>query len=315
MHNNQLVPPAPPPTSLPIVFVLDWDQTVIGDCRFQVQQYTLHNTLRKHGFKPIRTHQVPPAFFPNAKLVRPNFCSFVKAMLKYYGANNVFFFVYTASERNWANTEIPWVEKTCGIRFMRPIFTRDDCVIDSVGNIRKNISRVFPRMIRAIQKVWSDAGYKHAFSSKERVAILEKQVMIIDNKAVYLDRPDKLLLCPDYDYAIYENLLASIPPEARVHPVIQQTLLALINDGMLCPLPSGNEDGMRALTRQYEWLAAKCKSIIDVNKAYENDNFFKYLRNLIIQNGLKTFTPSVIKQLQEAIWNSAKKGAHQNKLA
>ena len=49
--------------------------------------------------------------------------------------------------------------------------------------------------------------------------------VIIDNNAVYTDRMDRLLLCPDYNYAVFENLLHGIPMNARKHPVIQQQLL------------------------------------------------------------------------------------------
>lgn len=291
-------------SKLPYVFLLDWDGTIAGRVDFQVQQFLLHNTLRKHGYKPVRQNPIPAAFYPNAKLIRPGFASFVKSMQKLARSRGTeaYFFVYTASERVWAHQEVAWVEKTHNIRFMRPVFTRDDCVVDEMGNVRKAVSKVFPRIMRNISKATGVA-----FGPRDRVDILENRLIIIDNNAVYTDRPDKLLLCPDYNYAVFENLLHGVPQEARAHPVIQQFIFGLVNNGYLCPLPSMNDDGMRSLARQYEWLALKCSSLIKINTVYESDDFWKYLRKLIHGNELKTFSVSVIRQLQEAVWKHAKR--------
>lgn len=285
---------------LPYVFILDWDGTIAGRVDFQSQQYQLHNHLRKHGFKPSRQYPIPPAFYPNTKLIRPGFASFIKGLQKLYP--EIYFFIYTASEKHWALQEIAWVEKTHGIRFARPIFTRDDCTTDAAGNYRKSIAKVFPRIIRAISKT-----RQTPFSTAERMAILEDRTMIIDNNAVYTDRSDKVLLCPDYHYTVFENLLHGVPAEARSHPGVQQIIYSLVNQGLLCPLANESEDSMRALTRQYQWLAAKCKALTEANAAYEHDDFWKYLKKLIVQNQLKTYSSSVIRQLQDASWKHAQK--------
>lgn len=280
---------------LPFIFILDWDQTVIGKCDFQVQQYTLHNSLKKIGFKSKKQHVIPPAFYPNSKLIRPGFGQFIKTLKEHYNGN-VHFFIYTASQKQWANEEIAWVEKTHGIHFERPIFTRDDCIVDAGGNYRKTLARIFPRILRAVSK-------KKNFSKRDKHYILENQTLIIDNNAVYTDRTDKLLLCPDYNYAVFENLLHGIPLESRNHPDIQKLIYSLVNQGLLCPLNDKDEDGMRMLTRQYKWLASKCEAISQLNAVSENDEFFKHLRRLIIENKLNVFNSSVVKQLQDAIWN------------
>ena len=293
------------PTGLPYVFVLDWDGTIAGRVDFQVQQFLFHNTLKKHGFKPVRQHPIPPAFYPNAKLIRPGFASFVKAMKKIYP--EVFFFIYTASEKAWAHQEIAWVEKTHGVQFMRPIFTRNDCVVDSAGNFRKSIGKVFPRIINAVSK-----ATHRSFTTKERISILEQNTIIIDNNAVYIDRPDKMLLCPDYHYAVFENLLHGVPTEARTHPVVQQNILSMVNQGLLCPLSAPQEDAMKALARQYEWLAVKCKGITQENHVYETDSFWPYLKKLIVQNQLRSFNVAIIRQLQDAVWKQVKKSQRQS---
>jgi len=290
--------------ALPFVFILDWDGTIAGRVDFQVQQFSLHASLKKYGFKPLKQYQIPPAFYPNAKLIRPGFASFIKAIQHFYN-DNVYFVIYTASEKQWAHQEIAWVEKTHNIKFMRPIFTRDDCIVDSAGNYRKSLTKIFPRIMRVF-------GKNLNLSNKDKHHILEHQTIIIDNNAVYTDRSDKLLLCPDYNYAVFENLLHGIPISAREHPDIQKMIYSMINQGLLCPMPGHNEDGMKILTKQYSWLAAKCKALTDTNATYENDEFWKHLRKLIIENKLTIYNSSVIEQLQNAIWKRYnKKGLKQ----
>ena len=291
------------PQGLPYIFILDWDGTIAGKVDFQSNQFSLHNSMKKHGFKPIKQHPIPPAFYPNAKLIRPGFASFIKTIKKVYP--DAQFFIYTSSVKQWAHQEIMWTEKTHDIVFNRPIFTRDDCTVDVVGNSRKSIARIFPRIMKSLAK-------DYPLTAAQRQHVLDHQLIIIDNKAVYTDRIDRLLLCPDYNYAVFENLLHGIPMNARKHPVIQQQLLTLINNGYLCFMPNEEEDGMRALSKQYEWLAAKCKAISSVNASYEHDDFWKFLKQAIIQNQIKVFTSSIIRQLQDAVWKNAKAKKHQS---
>jgi len=286
----------------PFVVILDLDGTVVGNVNFQSQQFTLHLTLKKYGFKSNKQHNIPPAFYPNSKLVRPFFKQFIKELEAHFIKHgiSIYFFVYTASQKEWANLEVSYIEKTHGIKLQRPIFTRDDCIIDSNGNIRKSLQKIYPRIIKVLSK-------NHHITNRDRNLILENQVLIIDNNAVYTDRSDKLLLCPDYSYTVFENLLHGIPIESRNHAAMQQLIFGLVNGGLICPLPNEKDDGMRSLTKQYTWLAAKCKALTDMNISFENDDFFKYLKRLIIENDIKVFTPSIIKQLQEAIWKHMKK--------
>ena len=82
--------------------------------------------------------------------------------------------------------------------------------------------------------------------------------------------------------------------------------LYYINQSCLCSIPNENEDGMKSLTRQYQWLAAKCKALSDENSKYENDDFWIFLKKLVIKNNIRVFTPSIIKQIQNAVWKHSK---------
>lgn len=282
--------------SLPHIFVLDWDGTIAGKVDFQSYAFNIRSTLKEHGFKPASVQSpYPKAFAPSSKLIRPGFTAFIRAMNEYFHGN-VYFFVYTASEKSWAQQEITWFEKAHGVKLQRPIFARDDCILDASGSYKKSIARIFPRICRVIAK-------DKPLSKQEKNAILTNNLIIIDNNAVYIDHTDRLLICPTYNYMVFEHLYDIIPATARQHPEVRQLMLSLINAGAMCPFPT-SDDEMQLIYSKHAWIAATCKSIVEVNKQHIQDDFWKRLRRLIVKNDIRTFKVSVLIRLQNAIWKS-----------
>ena len=278
---------------LPLIVILDWDGTIAGRVDYQSQKYALYQYYKKFGLKVKADNKVPKAFYPESHLIRPGFANFIYDLTNFY-EGNIYFFIYTASERTWAYKEIQWVEKAHNLKFQRPIFTRDDCKTDKVGSYRKSVQHIFPRILKSIGK-----GQLPRHQKEE---ILKSRIMIIDNNAVYDDFQDHLLVCPDYNYMVFENLLEDIPMSLLKHPQIVQYIYNLVNLGLLCPHFGNSKDINEEMFKKYDWLASKCKYINQENKSYVKDIFFKYLKKLIIQNNLKVFSPNVVKQLQQAVW-------------
>lgn len=283
---------------LPFIFILDWDGTIAGRVDYQSHKHALYQNYKKMGIKIKANNKVPRAFHPNNLLIRPGFAKFIMDLTEFY-QGNVYFFIYTASEKTWAYKEIQWVEKAHGIKFQRPIFTRDDCSIDQGGGYRKSIATIFPRILRSI-------GKTH-FTKPQKAEILHKHLIMIDNNAVYTDMKEHLLICPDYHYMVFENLLEDIPISILKHPQIRQYILSLINQGLVCPFFGIRDDINRQMFHKYEWLANKCKQISVENQRYEKDVFFKYLKRLIVKNNLFLYSPNVIQQLQTAVWKKVGK--------
>lgn len=283
---------------LPFIVILDWDNTIVGKVDYQSQKYSLEQHYKKFGLKVKKNSKVPKAFNKDSKLVRPYFLNFITELTDYF-QGNIYFFIYTASERKWANTEISWLEKSHGIKFQRPIFTRDDCIVDKSGSYRKSISNIFPRMLRsmALTKI----------SKEQKTELLHQRLLIIDNNAVFNDMKEHLLICPDYNFMVFENLLEDIPLSYLQNPNIRQHILSLINMGLICPFFGKNDDINQQMYKKYEWLAIKCKHISENNTYSIKDIFFKYLTGLIVKNNLKIFTPNVIKQLQTLVWKKIEK--------
>ena len=283
---------------LPFIVILDWDNTIVGKVEYQSQKYSLEQHYKKFGLKVKKNSKVPKAFNKDSKLVRPYFLNFITELTDYF-QGNIYFFIYTASERKWANTEISWLEKSHGIKFQRPIFTRDDCIVDKSGSYRKSISNIFPRMLRSMGLT--------KISKEQKTELLHQRLLIIDNNAVFNDMKEHLLICPDYNFMVFENLLEDIPLSYLQNPNIRQHILSLINMGLVCPFFGKNDDINQQMYKKYEWLAIKCKHISENNAYSIKDIFFKYLTGLIVKNNLKIFTPNVIKQLQTLVWKKIEK--------
>lgn len=277
----------------PYIFVLDLDGTILGDVKYQIARHILHEGLRGRGIKlDSGAGKVPAAYHPSQKLIRPGFGAFIKTMQATYPWTE--FFIYTASEKTWALQEVPWIEKACGVQFSRPIFTRDDCIKDANGNYRKSLAKIMPRIWRTITK-------KHNLSKVERAHVIHNNVMIVDNSDVFVDGRDRMLQCPNYNYAVFEDLLSGLPPDALEHPAV----LALMTSGLVCPAnPLEKRDPVRALGKKYKWLAAKCNAVSDVNRAYVNDLFWKRLRRLIVDNNIVKFGGAVVRELERACCNN-----------
>ncbi len=274
---------------LPYIVILDWDGTIAGRVDYQSHRYSLLQYCKKVGIKIKPDTRIPIAFNKDSNLIRKGLTKFIEDLKQHFN-NNIYFFIYTASEKAWANKEIQWVEKTHNIKFERPIFTRDDCILhEGSGSYKKNISKIYPRILKSISKT--------PFSKVEKDYILRKHFIIIDNNAVYTDMQEYLLLCPDYGFMVFENIVKDIPiPNSHKNEYIN----LLINSGIICPFFAIKSDINQMMSEKYKWFASKCKEISVSNKKYANDNFFKNLKKLIIKNNIRIFSPNIIKQLQHS---------------
>lgn len=282
-------------TALPYIVILDWDGTVAGRVDYQSYRHSLEQYYKQNGVKLKSDNKtVPKAFTRESYLIRRGLVKFIEELKAHFNGN-IYFFIYTASERVWANREIQWVEKAYNIKFQRPIFTRDDCINVMGSGYKKTIAKIYPRVLRSIGKT--------RLTKSQKAYILEKHFMIIDNNAVYTDMQQHLLLCPHYDFMVFENIIEDIPDAHLQHPSVSGYIDMLVTQGIVCPVFKSN-DVNKMMAEKYKWFATKCRQISAENKKYVNDTFFKKLKKLIIQNNVLAFTPSIIKQLQASCWKS-----------
>ena len=269
----------------PYIFILDLDGTIIGECTYQCDIYNIEYILKKNLIKNKTPNTLIKCYKKKSKLIRPYFSFFLKKMKNMFP--NSLFYIYTASEKIWANKEIQLIEKSHEIKFNRPLFTRDDCILGSDNLYKKSIKKILPRILKSIKNKNCD--------------IIKERILVIDNNPRFIDYNDNILSCPTYDYILFDNLWKNIPRESLKIKELKIIIKNLINSNRLCKICNHNDNNMRQLEIIYEWLHEKHKSINRQNDKYNNDKFWKILANVIKKNNITLFDKHNLRLLQKRI--------------
>lgn len=283
----------------PYIFILDLDGTIIGDCTYQCEIYNIQEIIKKHliqnksqmqklqlghnKYRSLCDKSLTECYNTCSKLVRPYFGLFINKMKKIFP--NSYFFVYTASDKSWALKELAIIEKNHKIKFNRPIFTRDNCIPDSSGNLKKSVINILPTIMK-IAKVSS-------------VHTLKNKILIIDNNPTFIDYTDNFLLCPTYDFLQFHNLWNNIPQNYSTIKDLKQYVDRLISEQKIHP--SYKTTNTIVLEKIHRWLYKKYKKINKSNSVYHHDMFWKKLAYYIAKNNITTFSKKTIRQIQKNI--------------
>lgn len=279
---------------IPYIFIIDLDGTIIGDCTYQCDIYniqeiinkTISTTQKRAGdrkYKMICEKSLNESYNSHSKLIRPFFVLFIKKMKKRYP--ECCFFVYTASEKTWALKEISMIEKHNNIKLNRPIFTRDDCVKDSNGNLRKSVVKIIPRILKVIKKPSN--------------TILKNNILVIDNNPFFIDYTENLILCPTYDYIKFQNLWDNVPDNFNKIDELKRYINRLIITKKMHSKTIINDDF--SMEKNYKWMYKKYKKINKNNLKYENDTFWKDLVSHIEKNDVQKFNNTSVSKIQKNI--------------
>jgi len=265
-----------------IIFVLDLDGTIIGDCVYQAEIYKICLILSKLGIK-IKINEILDNYYKEkSRLVRPYFTYFMRKMREIYPSISIY--IYTASEKKWAEKEINIIEKTLDIKFNRPIFTRNDC-------------------IKVYSKEEDRIDYKKSIEMiKKRMRVKDKdaEIMIIDDKDVYIDNRERMIKCDIYNYRYFCNYWDYIPIEKVNNKIFLKYLRTLIDNNRLNP--NYNPMTMKQSINYYKWLYEKTMEINRKNnKRYKDDKFWLKLTNVIVDSKISIFNNNAIKYIEKSL--------------
>jgi len=214
----------PPPKQLPLVVLLDLDGTLVGRVGTILCEHQLLTSLSllsgpgrpatasAAGAVPDRVLRDSITARLRYGIIRPNVLKFCKEV-----GPNVELFVYTASEASWANFFVPCVEAALGVRFNRPIFTRDQCA----RNMHKSIDRLLPQIARSVRRRYPTTT----------PANLRDRVLLVDNTPDVMAAPaetPRVVVCPTYGYNYNYDVLRHVPVEvlhtgfARIAPILER---------------------------------------------------------------------------------------------
>jgi len=281
----------------PYIFLLDLDGTIIGDCTYQCDIYNIQEIIKKNiilkntniqlvnlaKYKALCDKMLNNCYNMQSKLLRPHFATFMRDMKKLFP--NSFFFIYTASEKTWANKEILIIEKQNNIKFNRPIFTRDNCIKDNMGTIKKSVIKILPQILKSIKM--------------PKTHSITNNIIIIDNNPTFVDYTDNLLICPTYDYLKFHNLWENIPHEYAKISELKNFVSRLISNKKM--YVKNNAGNTMILEKFHRWLYRKYKKINKFNCKYENDSFWLNLSTLIKHHNITAFNKRVVHLLHKSL--------------
>lgn len=260
----------------PFIFIIDLDGTIIGDCSYQVLMNNMDDLIKKNGGKIINKGLLSSYYDMKSKLIRPYFVYFINEMKKYNPKSQ--FYIYTASETEWANKEILYIEKGCGIKFNRPLFTRKDCIIDSNGFYKKSVKKIIPQ----IQK------------NNKEIKLSLQNILAIDNNKVFIDCLSNFILCPSYEQIVFCDLWKKIKDENLQKGSIKHYVDELISLNRICQYVDDlSEDSEKEY--QHKWFFKKYKKINKHNKKFAKDVFWKTITDSIIRHNIKQFDKVSVK--------------------
>lgn len=177
----------------PLVLFIDIDGTLVGDVTPQVCEWEIIETVDKSKLPSFRCGLIDVLVHG---LLRPNVADFLTGMKRI--SPDIEFFVFTASDMRWANFLVPCIEKAIGIKFNRPIFTRNHCI-----DQRKSLDCVLPHVLRRLKKQHPKLSMKNM---RERIALVDNNDVLVPCES------HRCIKVPTYSFAYYTDILSKLAP-------------------------------------------------------------------------------------------------------
>ena len=268
----------------PLVILLDIDGTLIGDITPQILIYEILGKLRQFTKCPYNLKDLQSRL--NEGIIRPYFKSFFKELSDY----GVEIFIYTASEKKWAEFIVKQIEASVGIKFNRPLFTRNNCQYTG-GEYMKKIGFVKPMVIKTLNR-----KYNTRFSPD-----LRNRIIAIDNRRVYFPEDEKyLVLCDTYNYKIPENLpfVLRRPVFEKHHNIINHMLAHYFSNYK-------STSNYMKFEKQFYYQYIDTLTFAIRNKEHSfSDSLFKSIKTYILSKNIKIFNPETVHHINNKIKNN-----------
>jgi len=200
---------------LPYIFILDIDNTIIGDVYNCIGESIILNYI----FKYCKINNIIANCDKkldiinelNEGLLRPYFIDFINFIKSKY--KNIEIYLYTNSAYSWINNSgfIDNIEKIVKIKFNKPYFTRENAL-----DRQKLLGNIYDDIIEKNVK-----KYPLLKIDKNKKKVFDSQLVFIDDIPNNLkDYPDKQIICPEYIYKPYYNIKEKIIKKYNINPEI-----------------------------------------------------------------------------------------------
>jgi hypothetical protein len=279
---------------LPYIFILDIDNTIIGN----VDNCISESIILDYIFKYCKMNNIIANCDKkldiidelNEGLLRPYFIDFINFIKSKY--KNIEIYLYTNSAYFWINNSgfIDNIEKIVKIKFNKPYFTRENAL-----DRQKLLGNLYDVIIDKIVK-----KYPLLKIDKNKKKVFDSQLVFIDDIPNNLkDYPDKQIVCPEYNYYPYYNIKEKIIKKYNINPEIfdNKEILTVFESENI---PIYNENGSVyqkdiEFFNIHEILKIRYSQIF-INSSL-NDTFFKDLITILDKNKNLDNIPAINKEL------------------
>jgi hypothetical protein len=204
------------------IILLDFDGTIIGDISELAKEHYIFTQLEN---KKVQKSSCIENF------IRPGLSEFVHTLKK-----SAEIFIYTASQKDWAEHAIRSIERSIEFNFQRPLLTRNYTLYEG-SSYSKKLSLVQ----KTLSRVLSKKGYPKD--------VVYSSIFIDNSPNMILDK-EKVIPIPTYSYKEPTDILRNVSKET-----IRKNMQAICS---LCNInETTNEDEF--YMRYYYALAMKYK--------------------------------------------------------
>ena len=190
---------------LPFIFIFNIDKTIIGDIN------SLYYLIKTMNEKHYNIEDFKKRF------IRPDFKDFIEFIKSKY--QTIELYIYVNSNDN--NNHIDWniiierIESFTNIKFNKPYFI--------ITDEEKKLSNIYDTII-------DDLIPKYPSLQKNKKYVFDNQLLYIDHIENNLkDYPEKQLLCPKYNYKLFDNYINEWAYKKLQEDIIYQSIIGLIN--------------------------------------------------------------------------------------
>ena len=282
--------------SLPVIFIFDLDKTLIGESHDLMFEYkdllTFINDACKHKRFSGSECKLSTNIWNKDVVSEHFFRPHVKEAL--HSIKNMFataeFFVFSLGTKDYVNDIIAYLESYTGIRFNRPLFTREDSSIGDINYYMKEIKGyeeiIFKSLVRK---------YPKCKSAYFKSLIMRERTIIIDDTDVW-NNDIRWIQCKPYTYK----------PICK----IDNTILQLIYDNQSIKsymtnrsvdfLPDFPETFDMFMMNYHLNTANLYRKFLQENTEQIKDDFFmKFVKCIQHRsNKAKPFTPAFLKKIK-----------------
>ena len=267
--------------NLPYIFILDIDNTIIGNVNNCIGESIILNYI----FKYCKINNIIANCDKkldiinelNEGLLRPYFIDFINFIKSKY--KNIEIYLYTNSAYSWINNSgfIDNIEKIVKIKFNKPYFTRENAL-----DRQKLLGNIYDDIIKLLIK-----KYPLLKIDKNKKKVFDFQLVFIDDIPNNLkDYANKQIICPEYNYKPYYNIKEKIIKKYNINSDIfnNKEILEIFEK---YNIPIYNENGS---VHQKDIEYIQLSEILNIRAAQItsntslNDTFFKDLITVLDKN-------------------------------